>query len=370
MKKIEFMLLTLLISLSVSAQNVPFTKQAVKEVMKKVADWQIAHSLSDREHADLSWTQAALYVGMCDWAELAEKTDGDSSYYQWLQKIGKRNYWQVGQRMYHADDMAVGQAWLKMYAKFKNKAMLIPVRARTEWVMSHPSSGSMMLDYKHPESLERWSWCDALFMAPPVYAALYQITGNKDFIRFMNREYKATYGFLYDKTDSLFYRDGRYIGKKEANGKKIFWGRGNGWVVGGLAEILKILPKQDKNRPFYEDLFRKMCYRLAELQCSDGFWHASLLDPASYPSPETSCSGFVLYALAYGVHEGLLDSFKCMPVLIKGWNALLSVVEDNGKLGFVQPIGGDPQKVTRDMTEVYGVGAFLLAGNEFYGMAQ
>ena len=56
--------------------------------------------------------------------------------------------------------------------------------------------------------------------------------------------------------------------------------------------------------------------------------------------------------------------------MIKGWNALVSAVEPNGKLGYVQQIGADPKKVTRDMTEVYGVGAFLMAGNESYKMAR
>ena len=56
--------------------------------------------------------------------------------------------------------------------------------------------------------------------------------------------------------------------------------------------------------------------------------------------------------------------------MIKGWNALGSAVEPNGKLGYVQQSGADPKKVTRDMTEVYGVGAFLMAGNEIYKMAR
>ena len=59
-----------------------------------------------------------------------------------------------------------------------------------------------------------------------------------------------------------------------------------------------------------------------------------------------------------------------MPVIKKGWKALVDAVEKNGKLGYVQPIGADPRKVTRDMTEVYGVGAFLLAGNQLYRMAE
>ena len=185
----------------------------------------------------------------------------------------------------------------------------------------------------------------------------------------MNKEYKATYDYLFDKEENLFYRDRRYFGKKEANGKKVFWGRGNGWVLGGLAEILQALPKKDKNRDFYAKVFTTLCTRVAELQSPDGYWHASLLDPASYPSPETSATGFIVYALAYGVNEGLLDKDTFTPIIVKGWLAMLDAVAADGKLGYVQPIGADPRKVTRDMIEVYGVGAFLLAGSQIYKMA-
>ena len=184
----------------------------------------------------------------------------------------------------------------------------------------------------------------------------------------MNKEYKVTYDFLYDKDELLFYRDWRYFDKKEANGKKVFWGRGNGWVLGGLAEILQVLPKEESSYDFYKQLFVTLATRVAELQSPDGYWHASLLDPASYPSPETSATGFIVYALAYGVNEGLLDKASFMPVIEKGWKALVDAVEPDGKLGYVQPIGADPRKVTREMTEVYGVGAFLLAGCQIYKM--
>ena len=186
----------------------------------------------------------------------------------------------------------------------------------------------------------------------------------------MDKEYKATYDFLFDKEENLFYRDWRYFDKREVNGKKVFWGRGNGWVLGGLVEILKELPKKDKNRKFYEELFVKLATRVAGLQHPDGFWHASLLDPASYPSPETSCTTFIVYSIAYGINEGLLDKETYLPVMIEGWKALVSAVRPDGKLGYVQQIGADPKKVTRDMTEVYGVGAFLMAGNEIYKMAK
>ena len=345
-----------------------FNKTEIKSIMKRVADWQIANPATGAEHDDLNWTYAALYMGMIDWAELTEKEDGDSQYYNWLLKIGRRNAWQMGKYMYHADFIAVGQVFLEMYQKYNDRNMMLPTLARTEFVINHPSASTLELDYRNMASLERWSWCDALFMAPPVYAKMYMLTNDWKYIEFMNREYKATYDYLFDKEEELFYRDHRYFKQKEANGKKVFWGRGNGWVLGGLCEILQTLPRNNMHRQFYQDLFITLSNRIVQLQGKDGYWHASLLDPDSYPSPETSATGFIVYALAYGVNEGLLDKTVMMPAIEKGWKALVKAVEKDGKLGYVQPIGADPKKVTREMTEVYGAGAFLLAGNQIYKM--
>lgn len=270
--------------------------------------------------------------------------------------------------MYHADFIAVGQVFLEMHQKYNDRNMMLPTLARTEFVINHPSASTLELDYRNMASLERWSWCDALFMAPPVYAKMYMLTNDWKYIEFMNREYKATYDYLFDKEEELFYRDHRYFKQKEANGKKVFWGRGNGWVLGGLCEILQTLPRNNMHRQFYQDLFITLSNRIVRLQGKDGYWHASLLDPDSYPSPETSATGFIVYALAYGVNEGLLDKTVMIPAIEKGWKALVKAVEKDGKLGYVQPIGADPKKVTREMTEVYGAGAFLLAGNQIYKM--
>lgn len=366
MKKV-FLLLLLSVGIGSAYAQLP-TKAEVRQSMRRVADWQIAH-MKEVPYDPLNWVNATFYLGLTKWAALAEEENKEDFYFRWLTRLGYRNYWQVDKRMYHADDICIAQTYLDLYRKYQKEEMIIPTLARAEWVMAHPSKGSFMLDYRDASTLERWTWCDALFMAPPVYARLYRITGDKKFIRFMNKEYKATYDFLYDKEENLFYRDQRYFSQKESNGAKVFWGRGNGWVLGGLVEILRELPAKDKYRPFYQDLFVKLATRVAGLQNKDGFWHASMLDPASYPSPETSCSGFFVYGLLYGINEGLLPREEFLPVAQKGWDALLSAVEEDGKLGFVQPIGADPRKVGREMTEVYGPGAFLLAGYEMHRLA-
>jgi len=247
--------------------------------------------------------------------------------------------------------------------------MFYPTQARTEWVINHPS----ISNFKHgggDVTSERWTWCDALFMAPPVYVQMYNLTGDAKYLDFFDREYHMTYNLLYDQKEHLFFRDHRYFDQKEKNGEKIFWGRGNGWVLGGLVKVLKELPKYAYIRDFYENLFVEMCEKVVRLQDNDGYWHASLLDPASYPNPETSSSGFFVYALAYGINSGLLDKEQFLPSVRKGWAALENAVFPDGKLGWVQPVGVDPQHTEKDMTEVYGVGAFLLAGAEVYRLEE
>lgn len=341
-----------------------WSRQVVENLGKKVADWQIKEFPNTRHGSkdQRGWVAGAWYMGLCDWAELSN----DTTYYKWMRKTFSGQRWQLGNRMYHADDFLVGQVYIDLYEKYKEKDMLEPTLSRAEWLVSHPSNGSV--DFRVPHlRQERWTWCDALFMAPAVYTRLYSLTGNRKYMHFMDAEFKATYNHLYDKEEKLFYRDSRYFDQREANGKKVFWGRGNGWVIAGLAEILRTLPDSDTEfRPFYEKLFVEFATRLAELQGEDGYWHASLLDPDSYPSPETSSTGFIVYGLAYGINRGYLPAKDFLPIVKKGWQALTEAVDPDGKLCWVQPIGADPKKVTREMTELYGPGAFLMAACEIY----
>ena len=50
--------------------------------------------------------------------------------------------------------------------------------------------------------------------------------------------------------------------------------------------------------------------------------------------------------------------------------ALNRAVLPDGKLGYVQRVGAAPGDTSADETEVYGVGAFLLAGSEVHQLAR
>ena len=94
-----------------------------------------------------------------------------------------------------------------------------------------------------------------------------------------------------------------------------------------------------------------------------------MLAPDSWPGPETSGTAFFTYALARGINAGLLDHGDYAPVVRRGWSALVRAVRPDGKLGYVQSPDDGPGQTDPDQTEIYGTGAFLLAGSEVYRLA-
>ncbi len=346
-----------------------FTKEAVRSAMKKVADWQLETPL---KHNLADWTNGALYAGMVEWAKMAE----DDTYFSWLKKKGKKNGWnhmvrQNPRGRYHADDYCVGQMYVELFRHYNDERMVKPMENYFDYILDNPSENSLEFDWsKEHAPTERWAWCDALFMGPTVWAKMANVTGNKKFLKFMDREYKATTDYLFSEKDSLYFRDSNYFDKKEANGQSVFWGRGNGWVFAGLPIIIKELPSNFKHKDYYLNIYMKMAKKLVSLQDDKGGWHASMLDPDSYPNPEMSSSAFFVYGLAWGINNGYLDRDKYLPAVEKGWKVLVDAVWPDGKLGWVQPIGENPKNVTAEMTEVYGVGGFLLAGSEVVKLAK
>jgi rhamnogalacturonyl hydrolase YesR len=342
---------------------VEISPASVLTLMQRVADWQLANPSA---HKPTQWIQGAGDAGMMALAEIS----GDAKYRDAMLAMGAANGWQLGTRMYHADDQCVGQTYAELYFLYRDPKMIAPMRERFDAILAKPSDAPS-LDFALPDKkyLEQWSWADSLFMAPPTWLRLYAATNDKRYLDFAVTNWWRTTDYLFDKDEHLFFRDSTYFKKTEANGEKVFWSRGNGWVLAGLVRVLQYLPTNHPDRLRFEQLFKNMAEKILSCQQRDGLWHASLLDPDSYPIKETSGSGFFTYAFAWGVNQGLLDRAKFEPAVRKGWTALTGCVDADGKLAHVQPIGADPKNFDADSTEPYGVGAFLLAGSEVYRMA-
>ncbi|HMT06628.1 MAG TPA: glycoside hydrolase family 88 protein [Pyrinomonadaceae bacterium] len=351
----------LLIILSMSANAFAqspdlFKRKNIEARMLAVAKWQLANP----KHKLYDWTNGAFYAGVFAAYETTKSQDLMNA----MLEMGEKNEWKPGPRFDHADDIAINQTYIDLYRIKRDKKMLQPTIDVVERL--NKETGNEVA--KHGIT---WWWCDAIFMAPPTLAKLAKTTGDISYLALNDRLYKETFDRLYDNEEHLYARDANFLIKgaatdrREANGKKIFWSRGNGWVVGGLVRLLKELPKDHPTRSFYLQQYKEMVERLASIQQPDGLWRSSLLDADAYPGGEASGSGFHIYAMAWGINNKILDKKKYLPIVRKGWTALNGLVHADGKVGWTQPIGADPRRnFNADSWEVYGAGAFMLAGSE------
>lgn len=265
--------------------------EQIKDVMKKVADWQLANP---SRYDTRIWPYGALFTGLTTWAQMAD----NDNYYQSLLEFGQKNQWQLGSRTYHADDHCVGQMYIDLYKRYKDPKMIEEIQKCFDSILVNQPTSDMKMEKEGDQ--DRWNWCDALFMSPPVWVKLARITGDNKYLDYMNKEWWDATDYLYDKDEHLYYRDSRYFSQREANGKKVFWSRGNGWVFAGLVRILEEIPDDYPDKLKYVQLYQRMAAKLAAIQPEGGLWHPSLLDPVTFSAPEASGSGFFLLRIGLG----------------------------------------------------------------------
>ena len=343
------------------------TPAAVGAAMRKVADWQLAQSQQYFTVVDKSrnldgriWTWSVLYTGyMAASASLRENKYRDA-----MEQMGKSYNWGLRSQLPGGDDQSLAQTYLELYLLDKQPEQIAPTRTALDAVLAAPR-----VELGTGKRIEWW-WCDALFMSPPVWARMYAATGDMKYISYLDDEFAKTTQLLYDPQAHLYSRDATFIDKKEKNGQKVFWSRGEGWVMGGLARTLEYLPKDDPGRAKYETQLKEMAAAVAKLQGPDGLWRSGLLDPAAYDQPEISGSALMTFGIAWGINNGVLDRKAYTPVVTKAWAGMLKHIYADGRLGDIQQTGAQPSSFKPSASYNYGVGGFLLAGSEIHKMAE
>jgi rhamnogalacturonyl hydrolase YesR len=366
---VALLLTTICVTAADHATDIPFKKTEVMAIAEKVADYQLAtmaggalpRNASPDTPNKTGWVQGALFVGL---SELADHSD-NPAYRQAVISRGEANKWQLGSRLYHADDHVIGQSYLWASQHGAGLTAIDPLQKQFDKILAFPPTvGLAHRDYSDPRGIDcdqRWCWSDAIFMAPATWLELTKVTGDKRYADYAVKEFAATTDYLFDEKEQLYYRDSRFFERRGPHGEKVFWSRGNGWVQAGLARMIPLLPKGDAGRNNMETVFKAMSAKLIKIQKADGYWAPSLLADPSSALPESSGTAFFTYGLAWGIKVGLLDARTYEPAVRKGWAALTRAVHQDGKLGYVQPVGDRPDNVSYDDTQFYGVGAFLLA---------
>ena len=357
--KISLLLFLLLVNSSIfgstDTSSTIYSQKFVSRIMQDVFTWQLNNPVRINE-LNQYWARSVFYSGVM----YAYNSTGQKNYLnQTISWADKLNWTKPGKNYRFADDLACGQAFLDVYKVKKEAKMLNGIQHSIDTIISVPKPGR-----------EDWWWCDALFMEPSVWVRLANVTNDNKYYTLMDEKYWVATDYLFSKSDSLYFRDKKYFNAVSKNGKKVFWGRGNAWVMAGLTQMLNLMPLDNQLRPKYLEHYKKMIYKIASLQQEDGLWRASLLDPDEVPIKETSGSVFYTFAMAWGVNNNVLPADIFLPKIKKAWKALVGCVNYQGMLGYVQPIGASPDKVRAEDFQEYGSGGFLMAGAEMIKLSK
>lgn len=329
----------------------------VRAALRKVADWELNES---EPYFDRIWTWSVLYTGFM----AASPALHDPKYQNAMQGMAEKFDWQLRSEVPNADDQSVAQTYLELDRLQPAPAKIDPTRKALDGLLAGAAPPIPAVQAKIP-----WWWCDALFMAPPVWSRMYSITHDTKYLDYLDKHWWETSSLLYDPDRHLYFRDVTYLHKTDERGNPIFWSRGNGWVMGGIARTLEFMPKDFPDRGKYETQLQEMAAAVAKLQDpKDGLWHSDMLDPADYPQPEVSGSALIAYALAWGIDQGILDRATYVPVLRKAWAGLVGQIYADGRLGNIQQTGAAPAYYLPSSSFNYGVGGFLLAGSEIVAL--
>ncbi|KRE64144.1 glycoside hydrolase family 88/105 protein [Paenibacillus sp. Soil750] len=216
--------------------------------------------------------------------------------------------------------------------------------------------------------MENTLWADDLYMSTPFLIRYYKLTGERKWLDDAARQFKLYKKYLYLSNIKLMSHvyDFKF---NMANG--IPWGRGNGWVIFSLSELLETMPEDYKDRGDLLAFFRELSEGLLARQGKEGLWHQVLTDEGSFE--ETSCTSMFVYAFARGVRFGWLDEIKLYAEAVrKAWSGLINhAFEGNGSVHGVccgSKYSYSPDYYKYDLKAVtndpHGIGIVLLAGIE------
>lgn len=226
--------------------------------------------------------------------------------------------------------------------------------------------------YRYKSSLPEMKntvWLDDLYMSVPFLSRYYKLTGDRSYLDDAVKQFRLYKEKMYipglNVMSHVYYTD-RLI----ASG--VPWGRGNGWVLFSLSELLQIVPQDYEYRDKLLGIFRGLCEGYRALQDDDGMWHQVLNDEESYE--ESSCTSMFICSFARGVRNGWYnaDADKYSDAVIKGWNGLTrNAIDSDGNIyGICKGSGHSftpryyKYELNWVLNDIHGIGILLLAGAE------
>jgi rhamnogalacturonyl hydrolase YesR/catechol 2,3-dioxygenase-like lactoylglutathione lyase family enzyme len=277
------------------------------EIGKRVASHFVTSPHQDRQR--IIYPEVCAWYGTLTFAHLSGDKELLASAIQRFDLLLQPENAGLIQRTPHVDFSVFGAVPLQIYIENKDTKYLDLGKwfADRQWENPRPDG----------LSAETRFWIDDMYMETIVQAQAFRATGDP---KYLDRSSLEMVAYL----DKLQQPNGLFYHEPEV---KFYWGRGNGWVAAGMAELLRSLPKDHPRRARILEGYKKMMKSLLEFQGSDGMWR-QLID-RSDSWPETSSTGMFAFAMVTGVKNGWLDAATYGPAARRAWLALVGYIDQN-----------------------------------------
>ncbi len=215
----------------------------------------------------------------------------------------------------HVDANVYGILPLELYRQTKDQRFLNQGLALADDQWKNPLPDGLTNQTRY--------WIDDVWMIGSLQIQAYRITGK---MVYLERAALSTDAYLH----KLQQPNGLFFHGVDA---PFFWGRGNGWVAAGLAELLSELPETNPHYSSVVQVYKNMMDALILYQSEDGMWRQLIDREESYK--ETSSTAMFGYAMCVGVKKGILKGKQYTESYQKAWNALTGYINEQGKISNV-----------------------------------
>ncbi|HEA22988.1 hypothetical protein LCGC14_0695680 [marine sediment metagenome] len=208
-------------------------------------------------------------------------------------------------------------------------------------------------------------WLDDLFMSVPALAQMGKLTGDVKYYDDAVKQVRQFSERMFNPEKGLYMHG--WVEAMEEH-PQFYWARANGWAIMTLVELLDVLPKTHTG---YKEVLKQLDMHVKGLvpyQHGTGFWHQLIDRNDSYL--ETSATAIYTYSIAKAINNGYIDKMAYSPVVLLGWNAVATMVNDKGQVEGTcvgTGMGFDPAFYYYRPINVFaahGYGPVLLAGSE------
>ena len=261
-----------------------------------------------KEHRDkVIYPEVCTWFGAMELARLGGAGELISNLVERFERFRGSDVIYISQKR-HVDDSIFGVIPLELYLIGEGDSNLSMGLHFADRQWEHPDEKGLSEECRY--------WIDDLYMLPLLQVQAYRASGNRVYLNRAARTF-AAYLEVLQQPNGLFHH---------APDSPFFWGRGNGWVAAGMAELLRELRPEDEHYEAVVSGYRKMMATLLSCQAPSGLWRQLIDDPESWE--ESSCTGMFTFAMITGLKLGLLDEKIFGPAARKGWLALVEKVND------------------------------------------